>query len=152
MLRSMTDLLTYLAQHAGSLNQNVLAHICRIGALEAHKNNASSPIPVVGIWDWDVANDIDSTCAELLGIDPRKGSKGVPNHSCIAALHPDDIAQTSQRLERAVRVGGELELEYRIIKNGATRWYWAKGFCTLDKSLRPERLAGAILEMPSPVI
>src|ERR1700744_1997442 len=106
MLRSMTNLLTYLAQHSSSLNENVLAHICRLGALEASKNDSSFPLPVVGIWDWDVAadlNHLDRHCSDLLGIDPQKGRDGVSNHACVAAVYSEDVPKTSRRLERATQ-------------------------------------------------
>jgi hypothetical protein len=99
------------------------------------------------IWDWDVPNDrnrVDPMGAELLGVNSRKASvDGLPNERYLDAVHPDDVAMVSLGLQKAMR-SGVFEARYRIISSGQARWFLGRGFCTVDRSNRPERFAGAL--------
>jgi PAS domain-containing protein len=148
MTKSFSDLLAQLANHAASLNDNLLAHILRMAVLEATKSGAPAPQALIGVWDWDLTNDLaylDPACAQMFGVKPRKG---VPSSIWMKAIHPDDASRVSEEIRKMLKTGGEYQLEYRLIVNDSARWISAKGYCTLDSSNRPERFPGAILELP----
>ena len=43
--------------------------------------------------------------------------------------------------------GGIFEAEYRLITERHERRVFARGFCTLDKSNRPERFPGVVIDL-----
>lgn len=152
MPKTFSDLLAHLAEHASFLNEEILSHLCRMGALHAQKRNVPGPQTLLGVFDWDIPNDrnhLDANSAELFGVDPRRARKGVANVEYMSAIHPSDVAHTAQSIEQILQRGGETELEYRLITGNRTRWILAKGICTLDSTGKPERFAGAMLELPN---
>jgi PAS domain-containing protein len=147
MTKSLSDTLRHLADHAASLNEKVLYHILKMGVIEARNKGMPAPLPVLGIWDWDLTSDLaylDPTCASMFGVAPRKG---VPSSAWMSAIHPDDVHSVSDEIRKTLKVGGAYQFEYRLIVNDRVKWILSKGYCTLDKSNRPERFPGAILEI-----
>jgi PAS domain-containing protein len=151
MKNRLADLLTIIATGAASFSEPILAQLCRLAAMEAENAGISwSPdfAPrTVAVWDWDVANDLnhlDPVGAELFGVSPSRASKGLPNSHYLPALHPDDLAPVSRSLANAVK-GGVFEARYRIIMSGEPRCVFAKGFCFVDRSNRPERFVGTVM-------
>lgn len=105
---------------------------------------------IIGIWDWDVVHDrnhVDPDCAALFGIDPSKASGALTLGAYLDAVHPDDVAGLSEKIDATLKGGGVLEAEYRIVTGNRTRRVFARGYCTLDQSKRPSRLPGAIIEL-----
>jgi PAS domain-containing protein len=148
MTKSFSDLLAHLANHAASLDENMLSHILNMGVIEATRSGAPAPQALVGVWDWDLTTDqayLDPPCAEMFGVQPRKG---VPSSIWMKAIHPDDVALVSREIAKTLQKGGEYQLQYRLIVDDRVKWILAKGYCTLDNSRRPERFPGAILELP----
>lgn len=121
-----------------------------MAAIEADDTSVRLQPPlgsIVGIWDWDVANDrnrADPGCAELFGLSPAKAAAGLGLDAYLNAVHPDDVGGLSRKIGTALK-GGVLEAEYRIIMDNRIKWVFARGYCTLDPSNRPERLPGAIV-------
>jgi PAS domain-containing protein len=149
MGRTLADLFAEIASRANSFDEPVLAHLCRMAAVESRRTvipwDEETKPDSVGIFDWDVANDInhlDPIGAEFFGVDAAKAGRGLPNHRYIGAIHPDDMCSVNAFLLDCMK-GGVAEASYRIISSSQPpRWIFAKGFCTLDKSNRPERFAG----------
>jgi PAS domain-containing protein len=101
------------------------------------------------IWDWDVPNDLnhlDGPGAELFGVSPSAASRGLPNDRYLSAIHPDDVDDVRRGLAAAQKQG-VFEVRYRIVASGQPRWVFGKGFCTIDRSNRPERFAGALIAL-----
>lgn len=157
MAMTLSDMYLELAQHAVSHNEDLLAHISRMAALEAR--NKSIPLPilgwnVLGIWDWDVIGDVvymEERCAELFDVPPDAARKGLPISDFVKAMHPDDTARVTDAIMETLRRGGPFECRYRVIANGRTRNVVARGACTLDASGRAARFPGLILELPTAV-
>jgi PAS domain-containing protein len=153
MARTLSDLLQEIASRASLYEEPVLAHLCRMAALEADR--ASVPLQgiahnVIGFWDWDVANDLDHldpNCAALFGVAPALARKGLPISVYLKAVHPRDILLLNRAIGGALKSGGAFEAEYRIVTDDRVRWVFAKGYCTLDKSNRPERFPGVVMEL-----
>lgn len=155
MTKTLGDYLIEIAERAAQFDDQVLAHLCRMTALHAHRTNPPLQLrsqAIIGIWDWDVAHDrnhLDPGSSCLFGHDPAIGAKGVPNASCLSSVHPDDVGPVGEAISSALN-GGVFEAEYRIISGGSARWVFARGYCTLDQSKRPERFPGAIFELDGP--
>jgi PAS fold len=143
-----------IASRATAFGEPVLGHLCRMAAIEAE--NASIPwgLPpqsnIACVWDWDVPNDlnrVDPMGAELLGVNARRANiDGLPNACYLKAVHPEDVETVSIGLQKAME-GGVFEARYRIVTSGQARWFLGRGFCTVDKSKRPERFAGALMAL-----
>lgn len=155
MAKTLGDYLVEIAERADQLDDKVLSHLCKMTALHAHRTNPPLQLrsqTIIGIWDWDVARDLnylDPGCSRLFGHAPAVGAKGVSNATCLSAIHPDDVGSVSQAIAQAFD-GGVFEAEYRIVSHHRIRWVFARGYCTLDRSGRPERLPGAIFEVDGP--
>src|ERR1700753_1707734 len=142
MGRPFSDVSPTLAPYAASLNEKVLSHLLQVGALEARNAHLSAPLPILGVWDWDITSDrayLDTTCARMFGVEPNKG---VASSAWMPAIHPEDIHSVTEQLQKTFVSGGEYQLEYRLIVNDRPRWILSKGYCTLDSSKRPERFPG----------
>ena len=151
MRSKLVDLFDDIAASATAFAEPVLAHLCRMAAIEAEHASVPwdrpSKLHIVGIWDWDITNDlnrVDPAGAHLLGVIPSHASKGLPNSHYLKAVHPDDIDAISRSLGKSM-TGGVWEARYRIITTGQPRWAFARGFCFIDKSNRPDRFTGAIM-------
>ena len=154
MATSLHELFESIANQATLFEEPVLAHLCRMAALEAGESAIPMRAPtsqIIGIWDWDVVNDLDHldpNCARLFGVPVDKAAKGMPINSYLQAVHPDDQAQLGSKITAALK-GGVFEAEYRVVSERRVRWVYARGYCTLDKSNRPERFPGAITGLDS---
>jgi PAS fold len=154
MKSRLADLFSEIADKATSFGEPILGHLCRMAAIEA-QNASISWSPIAGpsiacVWDWDVPNDlnrVDPMGADLLGVNARRANlDGFPNACYLKAVHPDDVEAVSLGLQEAMK-GGVFEARYRIITSGQARWFLGRGFCTVDKSNRPERFAGALMAL-----
>jgi len=163
MRKPLADVCLDIASFAQERKHEFLSYILRLAAAEAYKSTAPDEtfeLPVrrklpsreliAGIWDWDISNDrnyLDATSANFFGVDPEKAARGLPNMSYLSAIHPDDIAGVQAAITQSMRHGGLYEAEYRIIQNDRIIWVYARGSCTLDRSGRPVRLPGAIIDI-----
>jgi PAS domain-containing protein len=150
-LARLAEIFAKFADQAALFEEPVLAHLCRMAAIEATGTSVPEQTwgPIVGIWDWDVANDcnhLDPDGAQLFGIAPEKAAKGLPNSAYLNAVHPHDVSAVTQALKAAM-TGGLFEARYRVLAGSRVRQVFAKGFCTRDQSNRPERLSGAIIQL-----
>lgn len=149
---NLSEFFAKVAGQASLFDEPVLAQLCRMAAIEAEDTSVRFKPQwgsVIGMWDWDVAHDrnhADPDCAALFGIDPAKASGGLTLGAYLEAVHPDDVAGLSGKIEAALK-GGLLEAEYRIITGNRSRRVFARGFCSRDQSNRPARLPGAIIEL-----
>ena len=150
---NLEEALNLFADYATASNESVLAHICKIAALEAQGKDISVPLTnmsIVGLWDWDAVNDInhlDEGCAELFGVDPVQARSGMSINDYMKAVHPDDVGHLTNAIMHTLKAGGPIEVRYRVMSNGRVRHVLARGVCTLDKSGRAERFPGVILEL-----
>jgi PAS domain-containing protein len=152
MAITLADIFLQLANHAASFGEPVLAHICKMAALEAQDKSIPVPLSnmsIVGMWDWDAVNDVnhlDEGCAELFGVDPVQARSGMSINDYLKAVHSEDLERLSNAIMHTLKVGGPFEIRYRILTNGRVRHVLARGVCTLDKSGRAVRFPGVILE------
>lgn len=155
MTMTLSDLFVELAHYSTSFNEHMLAHICRMAALEAQEKAIPAPLldwHHLGKWDWDTVNDVtylDAECAKLFNVNPEVAQKGLPISDYIKAIHSDDAARVGDAIMNALKNGGPYECRYRVVSNGRIRNVVARGACTLDTSGRAVRFSGVILEIPN---
>ena len=160
-LRSVGDLCNDIASVVTARDHGFLQSLLRMAALEAYDRDAMIEPPpslektgfssmTLGIWDWDVPQGrsyIDASCAAMFGVPAKTGARGVAVDRLLDAVHRDDITNLKTRIDAALAKGGEFHAEYRVIAGGAVRWTFAKGHCTLDRTGRPFRFPGAVLDI-----
>ncbi len=103
----------------------------------------------LGLWDWDFkTNQIIwlGKHEQLFGMKP--GSfKGTYN-AFRAKVHPDDILELEDRVQKSIDQNTEVEIEYRIIwDDGSEHWMKGKGRCFYDKNNQPIRMIGSVMDI-----
>jgi two-component system sensor histidine kinase/response regulator len=98
----------------------------------------------VGIWDWDVVNNIlvwDDQMYRLYGITPDKFSGAYPAWQ--AGLHPDDREQGDLEIQMALRGEKEFITEFRVLwQDGSIRNIRAMAQVYRDDLGHPLRMIG----------
>jgi PAS domain S-box-containing protein len=98
----------------------------------------------VGIWDWDVVNDRltwDAAMYRLYGIAPEQfsGTYGAWE----AGLHPEDLQESREAIQRTLRGEGEFNPEFRVIwPDGSIHFIKANGVIQRDSEANPLRMIG----------
>lgn len=105
----------------------------------------------VGLWDWDVPNDVfyaDATMARVYGVDPVWAASGAPISAYIHNIHPEDRAYIEQAVARTLEQGGDYLEEYRLIQSdGSTTWVSASGHCAQAPDGSPLRFTGLTIDI-----
>ncbi len=87
----------------------------------------------IGTWSWDVERDIitrsDQLC-RLLGVDDSY--KIVDAATFFGQIHRDDRARAKQAIERVIREGGALEIDYRLELPDGIRFLHVRAELTTD--------------------
>lgn len=102
----------------------------------------------VGIWDWDIANDLcywSPECVRLYGLEP-----GVlrSNADWLARVHPDDQPLIDAQWRERVLKHLPIDVEFRFLHaSGAVRWMVSRGQALYDADGNPVRLFGVNLDI-----
>ena len=106
---------------------------------------------VVGTWDWDIVRATmvyDVGAARLLTGDPSLAETDLHGPAIIAAVHPADHAWLATHVQEAVKAGGLVLAEYRVIApDGTVRWLLSRGRTFLDAAGHPVRSCGIIIDI-----
>jgi hypothetical protein len=106
---------------------------------------------VVGTWDWDLVRRTvvyDAGAARLLIGDPARAETEIRGDEAIAAVHPDDHPWLLNHVQQAVRAGGLVLAEYRVIApDGTVRWLLSRGRALKNPVGRPVRARGIIIDI-----
>lgn len=159
--RPLSEICRELAAAASNGNDEVLAQLLRMAAIRAATVDIRYPDRIsliedpairdllVGVWDWDVANDrvyTDSRFARMFGVDAEQAATGIPLIAWLEAIHPEDVEAVTADIEQALRVR-LFSKEYRVVCDGHTHWVYARGKCTLDENGKAVRFPGAIVDI-----
>jgi PAS domain S-box-containing protein len=83
----------------------------------------------VGTWEWDIRTDAvrwSENLAPIFGLTP--GTFGGTFDAFVALVHPDDRDAVTGAINRVVRVGGDYDIEFRVVPpDGACRWISGRG-------------------------
>src|ERR1700761_5285035 len=103
----------------------------------------------LGVWDWDPRADKMVWSAQhfqIFGFEPSQ--HGFDLVSSVALIHPEDQLAVRLAIREALRPGGELEAEYRILRqDDQTRWMMSKGRTHCDDHDQPCRMIGVTLDV-----
>jgi len=106
---------------------------------------------VVGTWDWDITRGsmiYDAGAAQLLTGDASLADQEMFGMETISAVHPADHEWLVEHVERAVRAGGLMLAEYRVIaEDGTIRWLLSRGRTYHDPAGHPVRSRGIIIDI-----
>ena len=135
-----------------NITQRKLAEIA-LAYSEAHMK-AAQQIASLGSWEWDVAtgdNQWSDQQCRIFGYAP--GSIRPNADFFFQALHPDDQDKVRDALEHVLSGDSPYSLEYRIIRpNGDIRHIHTKGEVERDKSGKPVRMAGTVLDITERIL
>src|SRR3984885_8725203 len=102
----------------------------------------------LGVGDWDPRADKIVWSAQhfqIFGFEPSQHQFDLV--SVVALIHPEDQLAVRLAIREALRPGGELEAEYRILRqDGQTRWMMSKGRTHCDEQGQPFRMIGVTLD------
>jgi PAS domain S-box-containing protein len=105
----------------------------------------------IGTWDWDIPTDrvvADVRFAQLYGVDPAMAAAGAPIAEFFKRIHPEDFPALQVGIDEAMRIGGMLSVEYRLLQpDGSAPWVLAEGQCQLSDDGKPVRLAGVTFDI-----
>ncbi|MCI3944704.1 histidine kinase [Pseudomonas syringae] len=108
---------------------------------------------VVGTWVWDIIADRltgDERFARTFGLCPKLCAKGLPLHTVVASIHPDDARTVNKSIQDALSSGDTYRFEYRVLhKDGVYRWVEASGRIERDVGGKPLRSPGILLDIDS---
>ncbi|WP_419826358.1 ATP-binding protein [Sphingomonas sp.] len=134
----------------GETTDRILAERARDTSAE-RLQLALSAGDTVGTWDWDVPADrivADARFCSLHGVDPERGSEGVPVAEFLACIHPEDLPRVRAAIGHARQAGEVFHEEYRIADAaGAVRWVSAQGRCVYDRDGRCIRFPGVSIDV-----
>ena len=107
-----------------------------------------------GIWDWDIARGTiyySTRFRELLGYADESTFR--QHFEFRPALHADDLPRTAQLLDAHLHGGGPpFDCDYRLrCAGGQYRWFHGRGRAQFDASGKPQRFAGAIMDIDARV-
>jgi PAS domain S-box-containing protein len=104
----------------------------------------------IGTWSWDIPNDrvtADRNLARFFGVSPDDAAGG-PLEKYTQSVHPDDIEQLFENLERAITSDLTFSQDYRLLqKDGSLLWVEARGRIEQDSNGRPLQLNGVVLDI-----
>ena len=135
-----------------------LEALARQVAIEIERGAAGRPpaipfggAPSIGMWDWDVQNDLvraDEGFAALFGVDPARAAQGAPIAAFFDGVHPDDVEQVRAAVDRAITTGETYDTQYRVIgPDGHWRWMASRGQCEMAPDGTPLRFPGASFDI-----
>jgi signal transduction histidine kinase len=109
----------------------------------------------VGTFNWNVREDrfyCDARFAQLFSVEPELAAAGAPLAGFVAAIHPDDRAMVSDKVQRALE-NGDYAAEYRVVQqDGSVRWVLVRGRCHSDASRNPTSFTGVVVDITPQVL
>ena len=103
----------------------------------------------MGIWYWSVETNVlvwDDNLRALYGLAPGQPVGGYEEF--LGRVFPDDRQFVSESVARAIREGGALDYEFRIVlPDGRVRWIADQGRVERDREGRPRFLTGVCMDV-----
>lgn len=103
-----------------------------------------------GLWDWDLVNNKiyhGPKWKEMLGYNPSE-FENTDIDTIYSLVHPDDVENVKQSVEKHLKNQDPFELEYRIKKkNGKYEWFYDSGKAIFNNEGKPIRMVGSIINV-----
>ncbi|GAB4285695.1 MAG: hypothetical protein Kow0092_39650 [Deferrisomatales bacterium] len=96
-----------------------------------------------GTWEYDLRRDELQWSEELyalFGLDPA--AHRITLERWLDCIHPGDRARVREAVRENLRAHGDVDLEYRILREGHVRWVHARGRVLRGEGGLPERIVG----------
>jgi PAS domain S-box-containing protein len=105
----------------------------------------------VGTWTWDIASDrliADEFTARMFSVAAGAAAEGLPAAAYLQVVHEEDRADVAGALERAIRLCGAYDIEYRVRQSDGTfRWLQARGRVESDGAGPATYFHGAVIDI-----
>ena len=102
-----------------------------------------------GTWEWNLLTDENVWSDELwklYDLDPKDCKASYA--TWLQVIHPEDRAETEERVKKAAAATGELNAEWRVLlQNGATRWLMSRGKPFFDNNGRVTHYLGIVIDI-----
>ena len=106
---------------------------------------------VVGVWEWDHVRHVvvyDRGAAGFLTGDPGLADRELRGETAMSAIHPYDRAWLKERTAQAVRSGGLILAEYRVVsEDGEVRWLLSRGRTDRTQAGEPTHTRGILIDI-----
>ncbi len=103
----------------------------------------------MGIWYWSMEGNAlvwDDNLRALYGLGPDESVTGYEDF--MARVHPDDREFVARSVEKALKEGGDLDYEFRIVlADGRVRWIADQGRVGREPDGRPRYLTGVCMDV-----
>ena len=126
--------------HIRALRQK---HLGEIMESEARMKFAQEAAGVV-TWEWNVLTDAVSCSANATALFGRPIAAMDDLRACV---HPADAARVQGVQQRALSAPGMHEWEFRVLRDGETRWISSRATLVRDAEQRPVKLIGVSLDI-----
>lgn len=103
----------------------------------------------LGTYEWNVGEDRlygDPNFARIFSV-ALDANGAAPLATYLAAIHPEDLPLTKERVDRSLATGEDYECDYRIRRGDTYRWVTARGRVTRAANGRLTRFAGVVLDI-----
>jgi PAS domain S-box-containing protein len=103
---------------------------------------------LVGTWILDLEKDIlypDENLSRMFGVD--YSPHGCKQEVFSLKIHPDDRQLIDEKRKKSIRHGEVYETEYRVINNGVTHWFFARGQTEAGTGGKPKQFTGVIMDI-----
>jgi len=105
----------------------------------------------VGTWTWELASDrliADEFTARMFSMAADAAAQGLPVAAYLQLVHEGDRTDVAAALERAIRLCGPYDIEYRVRQDdGAFRWLQARGRVEPDGAGHAAYFHGAVIDI-----
>lgn len=135
-----------LANHIGLALENARLNEQLEKTQEQLQSALSSGL--VGTWKYDIEKDIlypDQNLSRMFGVPYEP--QGCSRSEYMDRLHPEDRPLIDRQRQEAITQGEQYETEYRVIVDGAVRWFFARGQTALNTAGRPSVFTGVIVDV-----
>jgi len=116
--------------------------------LQTERLSLATHVASIGVWEWDLRTNQsiwDDTCFEMYGV-PRNEAMSYDKWARL--VHPDDLAQVEESLQRAIRLKSQDYVEFRIVRpDGSLRQISAAQSAVLDEQGEPVRMVGINIDV-----
>lgn len=116
--------------------------------LQTERLSLATHVASIGVWEWDLRTNQtiwDDTMFEIYGL-PKDAAMSYDKWARL--VHPDDLPQVEESLQRAIRLKSQDYVDFRIVRtDGSLRHVSAAQGVVLDEHGEPVRMVGINIDV-----